>query len=421
MNSLKSFFMLLVLVGVGYGVYRTLHLKNPQQVPLGVDASIPAIAVPALDTKSTVPNFAATPASPAPTTLSPREPRRDNIVNSPLSMGSSSGPSATTPPATIGFGEPLKPAASGNDLKLDAPPAGDNPGSALLPPLAGLPKPGDLAPPAMSGLNAPANATPAATNLPAGATPLAGFTTTGSDVNQAALSPFGPVMKETQQLIAENKLSEALTRLTRIYDDQSMSASEQQQVNDLLNQLAGVVIYSTKYHLVSPHRIDPGETLDVIAKRYNVPWEMLAKINGLTDPKQLPVGQFLKVVPGPFRADVDLKKNKLTLFLKDQFAGTFDIVMLGSESQYTPADYVVQKRAMNPTYNNSQLNQSFGSGDPNNPIGNFALLLSDKMMIHGHGAQVPPSDPRGSVRLSAKDAEDIHDILSEGSQVKFRR
>ncbi len=37
-------------------------------------------------------------------------------------------------------------------------------------------------------------------------------------------------MKETQQLIAENKLSEALTRLTRLYDDQTMSAAEQQQV-----------------------------------------------------------------------------------------------------------------------------------------------------------------------------------------------
>lgn len=439
MNSLKSFFMLLVLVGVGYGVYRTLHLKNPQQVPPGVDASIPAIDAPALGNisapNSTAPNFSSTPATP-PTTLSPREPRRDNIVNSPLSMGSPSTSTTTPPPTTIGFGEPLKPL--GNDPKLDAPPSADNPGSALLPPLASTPKPGDLsppastlapsaatlAPPAMSGLNAPANASPSTStpgSLPSGASPLAGFGAPAGEANQTALSPFAPVMKETQQLIAENKLSEALTRLTRIYDDQSMSASEQQQVNDLLNQLAGVVIYSTKYHLVSPHRIDPGETLDVIAKRYNVPWEMLAKINGLTDPKQLPIGQFLKVVPGPFRADVDLKKNKLTLFLKDQFAGTFDIVNLGGESQYAPADYVVQKRALNPTYGNRQLNQNFGSGDPNNPIGNFALLLSDKMMIHGHGAQVPPNDPRGSVRLSAKDAEDVHDILSEGSQVKFRR
>ena len=131
-------------------------------------------------------------------------------------------------------------------------------------------------------------------------------------------------MKETQQLISENKLSEALTRLTRLYDDPTLSASEQQQVFDLLNQLAGTVIYSSKSHLLaSPHRVNPGETLDVIAKQYNVPWEMLAKINGLTDPKQLPVGEFLKVVPGPFRAEVDLKKQRLTLFLRDQFAGAF--------------------------------------------------------------------------------------------------
>jgi LysM repeat protein len=229
-------------------------------------------------------------------------------------------------------------------------------------------------------------------------------------------------MKETQQLIAEKKLSEALTRLTRLYDDPTMSASEQQQVNDLLNQLAGVVIYSAKHHLLaSPHRIAPGETLDVIAKQYNVPWEMLAKINGLTDPKQLPVGEFLKVVPGPFRAEVDLKKQKLTLFLRDQFAGTFDIVNLGSDSQYAASDFIVQKKSMNPRYSSSSRQQQFEAGDPNNPLGTFGVVLADGMMIHGHGAAVPVTDPRGSIRLSAKDAEDVHDILSEGSQVKIRR
>jgi LysM repeat protein len=434
-NSLKSFFMLLVLVGVGYGVYRTLHLKNPQQVPPGIDTSIPAIdlqmggAAPggSSDLNSVAPKFSSTPAVPAPTTLSPatREPRRDNIVNSPLLTAST--PAAVSTPATsIGFGEPLKPVSSSNELKLDAPSAADNPGSALLPPLSSMPKTGpDLTPPSMSTLNAPANAAPAnpaSASFPSGTTPLAGFTATGTETNQAALSPFGPVMKETQQLIAENKLSDALTRLTRLYDDPTMSASEQQQVNDLLNQLAGVVIYSSKHHLLaSPHRVNPGETLDVIAKQYNVPWEMLAKINGLTDPKQLPVGEFLKVVPGPFRAEVDLKKQKLTLFLKEQFAGTFDIVNLGSDSQYATADLVVQKKSMNPSYTSASRQQSFERGDPNNPLGNFGIVLADGMMIHGHGMQVPINDPRGSIRLSARDAEDVHDILSEGSTVKIRR
>lgn len=426
MNSLKSFFMLLVLVGVGYGVYRTLHLKNPQQVPPGVDTSIPAIDLQmggAAPGSSTGPKYSSSPSNPPPTTLAPREPRRDNIVPTPLAMSSSSS-IPSTPPTSIGFGEAQQPAPRGNDMKLEVPPAGDNPGSALLPPLAAAPKPdlnppaGVLTPPAMSGLNAPANSAPS--NLPPGATPLAGLN--AGNANQAALSPFGPVMKETQQLIANDKLSDALTRLTRIYDDQSMSASEQQQVNELLNQLAGVVIYSSKHHLLaSPHRVSPGETLDVIAKQHNVPWEMLAKINGLTDPKQLPVGEFLKVVPGPFRAEVDLKKQRLTLFLRDQFAGTFDIVNLGSDSQYAAADLVVQKKSLNPSYSSASRQQSFERGDPNNPLGNFGIVLADGMMIHGHGAQVPINDPRGSIRLSARDAEDVHDILSEGSTVKIRR
>ncbi len=431
MNSLKSFFMLMVLVGVGYGVYRTLHLKNPQQVPPGVDTSIPAID---LQLGSSSPggsanpgglasNFAATPSSPVPTTttLAPREPRRDNIVNTPLALSTPSAAPAFSSPAappttSIGFGEPLQ-APRGNEMKSENA-ASDNPGSAMLPTLVGtMSPPNSLSPPTMSpsmaALNPPAN-------MPA-TSALAGFNAPANEANQA-LSPFGPVMRETQQLIADNKLSEALTRLTRIYDDPTMSASEQQQVNDLLNQLAGVVIYSSKQHLLaSPHRINPGETLDQIAKTYNVPWEMLAKINGLTDPKQLPVGEFLKVVPGPFRAEIDMQKSRLTLFLRDQFAGTFDIVSKGTESQYTPAEFVVKQKAWNPTYDVRATNQFFGGGDPNNPLGNFALVLADGLMIHGHGTAVPLSDPRGSIRLSARDAEDIHDILSEGSPVKIRR
>jgi len=436
-NSLKSFFMLLVLVGVGYGVYRTLHLKNPQQVPPGVDTSIPAIDLhmgssapgTGIDPGGMAPKFQITPNSPPPTTLLPREPRRDNIVNAPFSQPNPVTPPASPAPTTsIGFGEPALPTPRSNDLKLETPAPNDNPGSAMLPPLVSTPNtgpeltlpPSTLAPPAMSGLNQPGNVSP--NNLPVGATPLAGFNAPGNDPNQAALSPFGPVMKETQQLINENKLSEALTRLTRLYDDPTMSASEQQQVNELLNQLAGVVIYSSKHHLLaSPHRINPGETLDVIAKQHNVPWEMLAKINGLTDPKQLPIGEFLKIVPGPFRAEIDVKKSRMTLFLRDQFAGSFDIVHLGSDSQYAAADFIVQKKSMNPKYSSSSRQQQFEAGDPNNPLGNFGIVLADGMMIHGHGAAVPINDPRGSIRLTAKDAEDVHDILSEGSQVKIRR
>ncbi len=224
MNSLKSFFMLLVLVGVGYGVYRTLHLKNPQQVPTRVDTSIPAIdlqlssALPGSNAApgGTAPKFESTPSTPPPTNLAPREPRRDNIVNAPFAQSNSALPTPTTlpgtntpgsptaPPTSIGFGEPANPAPRGNDLKLDAPPASDNPGSALLPPLATsssgpeLSLPAEhadsssefnhaanqsLTPPVMSGNNPPANATPS--NLPPGATPLTGFSSTATTLTKA--------------------------------------------------------------------------------------------------------------------------------------------------------------------------------------------------------------------------------------------
>ncbi len=161
-NSLKSFFMLLVLVGVGYGVYRTLHLKKPSAGSPGVDTSIPAMicnwelaAWLESSPGGTAQNSTARRTPPRRRYSRRVKPRRDNIVNAPFAQPSTpAAPSATTPPAParravplprrrrLGFGEPAAPTPRGNDLKLRHAPAGDNPGSALLPPLAATPKTG---------------------------------------------------------------------------------------------------------------------------------------------------------------------------------------------------------------------------------------------------------------------------------------
>ena len=78
----------------------------------------------------------------------------------------------------------------------------------------------------------------------------------------------------------------------------------------------------------------PGDTLERVAQRYNVPWQLLARINGLMPPgapnsddatkdQPLPVGMELKVVRGPFDAVVRLDKHELTLLLQNRYAGRF--------------------------------------------------------------------------------------------------
>ena len=88
------------------------------------------------------------------------------------------------------------------------------------------------------------------------------------------------------------------------------SPADTQKVETLLGQLAGTVIYSTEHQLEPARVVKPGETLETIAKEYNVPWQLLAKINGIPAPDQLRPGQELKVVRGPFSAVVDLHRSR---------------------------------------------------------------------------------------------------------------
>ncbi|MBO5555576.1 MAG: LysM peptidoglycan-binding domain-containing protein [Oscillospiraceae bacterium] len=46
---------------------------------------------------------------------------------------------------------------------------------------------------------------------------------------------------------------------------------------------------------ILPYRVQPGDSLNVIAKKYNVTVEQLQKWNNISDPSMLTVGQQLKI------------------------------------------------------------------------------------------------------------------------------
>ena len=46
---------------------------------------------------------------------------------------------------------------------------------------------------------------------------------------------------------------------------------------------------------ILPYRVQPGDSLNVIAKKYNVTIEQLVQWNNIKDPSMLTVGQQLKI------------------------------------------------------------------------------------------------------------------------------
>ena len=236
----------------------------------------------------------------------------------------------------------------------------------------------------------------------------------------APMTPFAAALEQVRHELDAGRLSEAHYQLSRWYDDPNLTPQEQQHLNELLDQLAGTVIYSTQNLMEPACEVQQGETLERIAQRYNVPWQLLAKINGIDDPHSLRPGERLKVVRGPFSAVISLEKHTLTLMLNNAYAGRFPIGV-GQDFPPPEGQYFVNEKVVDPIYYGP--GRTIERGDPANPLGRRWLGLGGQIGIHG------TNDPRnigqngvpGSISLADRDVDDVFDILSEGSKVVIRR
>lgn len=225
--------------------------------------------------------------------------------------------------------------------------------------------------------------------------------------------------KEIQMLLDRREAVAALESASRWFDDPTLSPEADKAVMDLLDRLAGEVIYSRTHLLEKPHTVGQGESLAMIAAKYGITPELLMKVNGIADPLYLPPGTQLKVVKGPFDALIDKDRRRLTLFLDGMYAGSF-LIGLGRERPIPEEYYSVRGKSIDPPYQGPDVAMS--PEDPNNPLGERWIELGGGLGIHG------TNDPqnylseggRGMIRLSPRDAEDVFDILTVGSQVIIR-
>lgn len=204
--------------------------------------------------------------------------------------------------------------------------------------------------------------------------------------------------------------------LSAWFADDRLTPEESRQLTDLLDEVAGTVIYSRQSILEQPHVVAPGETLDRIAEGYGVPWQLLAKINGIARPEQVAPGQSLKVIRGPFAAKIYLSRGELVLFCQELYAGRFPVI-LGADAAAAPGVYRVCEKIENPNY--FMPTGVSPPGDPNNPLGRLWIGLGGRLGIHGPGRAdlMQQPNPPGAFILSEKDCQDVYDILSIGSQV----
>jgi lipoprotein-anchoring transpeptidase ErfK/SrfK len=262
----------------------------------------------------------------------------------------------------------------------------------------------------------------AATSKTVGTTASVESTSRESDKNTSPtgspnLGLLNAIQTADKQYKADQR-KEALATLSLFYNTPNLTSSEREQLLARLDPLAGEVIYSRRHLLEQSHRVDRNETLMEVAARYDVPWQLLANINGIADPVTVLPGTELKVVRGPFRAEVNISTSELTLFLGDLYAGRFPIGV-GSDPAPKEGTFSVQDKQTSKTFYDPS-GSPVPAGSPANPYGTMWMDLGGRLSIHGSPDRTRPS-PSGCISLAGDYAEDLFGILSLGSSVTIRR
>jgi LysM repeat protein len=291
------------------------------------------------------------------------------------------------------------------------PPAMGPSPAGLTPPFSGDPSSmaavqGDVGPPYASLGGSVDSAGYDAVPPPNGAQPTdASGAALASDQVSGAFTDFLEAMHQDLQ---QGKLAEVHETLSRWYDNPQLNPEESRRLTALLDQVAGTVVFSPGHWLGRPYEVKADDTLPRIARYYGVPWQVLAKINGIQDPDNLEPGRRLKVIRGPFDAVIRLDRLELTLMLGNLYATRFRIG-LGSNAQTLEGTYYVEEKLR--------------PAEPSDPVGKYWIQLGNEIGFHG------TNDPQGvgmvggpgSIRLGERDIADVHDILSIGSRVDVLR
>lgn len=393
----------------------------PSQLPSGVTPG-PGMELGNSPPSFDVPGFG--PAATAGTTSSGANLAPSEFGNAPVTASLSDGASANFSASPASFGNPN----SGNPT-LSGAPNGENPGagSRQYPATSNtfdLPNPNDV----VASLNAQQPSAGFGTDS---SLALASGTSASPGANvspTAGMAPAEPGIRISSGLAnaiqaadrqyAEDRRKDALATLSMFYNSPSMTGEERSALLARLDPLAREVIYSNRHLLEQPHRVGQKETLMDIAARYEVPWQLLANINQISDPVTILPGTELKVVKGPFRAEVNLTLKELTLFLGDLYAGRFP-VGIGRDPLPKTGTFTVQDKLVDRTYYDPS-GVPVPPGSPNNPYGKVFLDLGGQLSIHGSPSTTSPSES-GCISLAGDYAEDLYGILSQGSSVTIRR
>jgi len=234
-------------------------------------------------------------------------------------------------------------------------------------------------------------------------------------IGNGSSAAFTSAWTEAHNLLSAGRYAEALTALSVWYDDPALGLEESQQLEDLLGQLAGTVIYSQQDLLLPPHVAAPGDTLAAIAGPLQVSPELLAKINGIDDPQRLIPGEHIKLIRGPFDAVVSVSRRRISLQLNGAYAGSFPAVV--------GRRYLEKVGASLPVVDLQRGLAAQAAIPAGTASIRKAIILGEGLVIEAaeDPSAVADTAPQTSIVVAVRDLDELLDMLGAGSRVLVRQ
>lgn len=254
-------------------------------------------------------------------------------------------------------------------------------------------------------------------------------------VDAPAMPAAGTMALEEAIAMADRDPVRARVQLTRLLEGSALSTGDRMRGYDAINKVNAVLVFSNRVVNGDPYslgyKIEPGDSLARIAKaqKLDCDWRLVQRINGISNPNGLKVGQSVKLPKGAFHGEIRKSEYRLNMCMGE---GP-DRVMIASypiglgELNTTPTGaFIVRPKSklIDPEWRNPRTGEFFQSNDPKNPIGERWVGLKGiephNKGFEGYGIHgtidlesIGQQKSMGCVRMRPLDVEMVYEMLTE--------
>ncbi|GAB5496691.1 MAG: hypothetical protein Phyf2KO_17710 [Phycisphaerales bacterium] len=265
----------------------------------------------------------------------------------------------------------------------------------------------------------------------------------GNSYDEPALDPFEPATQVADMLVQatghlnRGELVSARAVLNDALRSNQATENDRRRIREDLTTINQELFFGSSVYpgdgLSEMYEIQSGDSLARITKNQSltVDWRLIQRVNRISNPSRIRVGQKIKLVRGPIHAVVTKRDYRIDLYAgppSDESQWTFLCsypVGLGEANSTPVGEFVVRSNSklINPVWRNPRTGEHFAADNPENPIGERWIGIEGvgNSAVHEgygiHGTIDPGSigtdASMGCVRMNDEAVEVVYEMLVE--------